>query len=42
MADIRDNVLYSKESWEVEFGGKMDWTTRFITRLLDMVKEELV
>lgn len=42
MADIKDNVLYSKETWEVEFGGKMNWTSRFITRVLDLVKEELM
>ena len=42
MSDIRENVLYSKETWEGEGHGPMDWSSRFITRLLEMVQEELV
>ena len=42
MSDIRENVLYSKETWEGEGHGPMTWSTRFITRLLEMVQAELV
>ena len=42
MSDIRDKVLYSKETWEGEGHGPMTWSSRFITRLLEMVQEELV
>ena len=42
MSDIRENVLYSKETWEGEGHGPMSWSSRFVTRLLDMVQEELV
>ena len=42
MSDIRENVLYSKETWEGEGHGPMTWSSRFVTRLLEMVQEELV
>ena len=42
MSEIRENVLYSKETWEGEGHGPMNWTSRFITRLLEMVQQELV
>ena len=41
MSDIREKVLYSKETWEGEGHGPMNWSTRFITRLLAMLGEEL-
>ena len=41
MAELREKVLYSRETWEGEGNSQINWTTRFITRILCMVREEL-
>jgi len=37
MSDIIDNVLHSREKWE----GETTFTVRFVTRMLDMINQEL-
>ena len=41
MAEVRERVLHSRRSWEEEGNSQDSWTTRFITRLLNMVGEEV-
>ena len=38
---MRERVLHSRRSWEEEGNSQDSWTTRFITRLLNMVGEEV-
>ena len=41
MADVRERVLHSRRSWEEEGNSQLTWTTRFVSRLFTMVREEL-
>ena len=41
MAEVRERILHSRRSWEEEGNSQDSWTTRFITRLLNMVGEEV-
>ena len=41
MAEVKERVLHSRRSWEEEGNSQDSWTTRFITRLLNMVGEEV-
>ena len=41
MAELREKVLHSRRSWEEEGNSQTTWSTRFITRLLAMLGEEL-
>ena len=38
---MKERVLHSRRSWEEEGNSQDSWTTRFITRLLNMVGEEV-
>ena len=38
---MRERILHSRRSWEEEGNSQDSWTTRFITRLLNMVGEEV-
>ena len=41
MAEVRENVLHSRRSWEEEGNSQTTWNTKFITRLFAMLGEEL-
>ena len=41
MAEVRERVLHSRRSWQEEGNSPATWTTRFVSRLLAMVREEL-
>ena len=41
MADVRERVLHSRRCWEEEGNSQVTWSTRFVFRLLNMVREEL-
>ena len=41
MAEVRERGLYSRRCWEEEGNSELTWSTRFISRLLTMVREEL-
>ena len=41
MADVRERVLHSRRCWEEEGNSQVSWTTRFVSRLFTMVREEL-
>ena len=41
MAEVRERVLHSRRSWQEDGNSPATWTTRFVSRLLAMVREEL-
>ena len=41
MAEVRERVLHSRRCWEEEGNSQASWNTRFISRLLSMVREEM-
>ena len=41
MAEVRERVLHSWRCWEDEGNSQTSWNTRFISRLLTMVREEM-